>query len=342
MATYTIRSGDTLGSIAARYGTTVAKLASANNISNPNRIIAGRRLTVPDSYSASSNNSSSRSSSASTYTVKSGDTLSAIAARYGTSVAALASKNGISNPNRISVGQRLTISGSSAPSTGSTSSTGAASGSSGTYRVRSGDTLSGIASRYGTTAAKLASINGIANPNRISVGQVLKLSGGSSTSNTSNTGTVGNTGSTSSARGQQVADLARSFLGRNASELKRSGALPMNPNVPSNVCCANFVSAVLQKAGLINFHTDLVTGSNSGVPNALGTMLKARGWKVVPASQARPGDVAIVNNGRHVELVSSNQNGKITLIGSNNVNADGSQRISYGTPYGNAWYLTPA
>ena len=142
-------------------------------------------------------------------------------------------------------------------------------------------------------------------------------------------------------KGQRAADIAHSLLGRNASELKRSGAIPMNPNVPSNICCANFVSAVLQKAGLINFHTDLVTGSNSGVKNALGTMLKARGWKVVPASQAKPGDVAIVNNGHHVELVHSNKNGKVTLIGSNNVNSDGSQRISYGSPYGNAWFLTP-
>jgi len=115
----------------------------------------------------------------------------------------------------------------------------------------------------------------------------------------------------------------------------------MNPNVPSDVCCANFVSAVLQKAGLINFHTDLVSGSNSGDPHAIGTMLKARGWHVVDAAHAKPGDVCILNGGDHVELVASNNNGKVTLIGSNNINADGTQQISYGHPYGGAWYLTP-
>lgn len=287
MATYTIRSGDTLSSIAARYHTTVAKLASANHISNPNVIRAGARLTIPDSYSSGS-------------------------------------------------GTKPTTKPTTKPSSSSSSKT---------YRVRSGDTLSAIASRYHTTVSKLASLNHISNPNRISVGQVLHLPGGSSTGSTGGTsgagGTTG-TGGTSSVKGQKVADLAKSFLGQNASSLKRSGKLPMNPNVPSDICCANFVSAVLQKAGVINFHTDLVSGSSSGVPNAIGTMLKKRGWKVVPASQAKPGDVCILNNGHHVELVSSNKNGKVTLIGSNNVNADGSQRISYGSPYGNAWYLTPA
>lgn len=287
MATYTIRSGDTLSSIAAKYKTTVAKLASTNHISNPNRISAGARLTVPDTYG----------------------------------------------------------SGPKAP-TKSAPKPKPSSGAAKTYRVRSGDTLSGIATKYKTTVAKLASLNHISNPNRISVGQTIKLPGGTSSSGgtggTKGTGGTGSTGGTSSVKGQKVADLAKSFLGRNASELKRSGALPMNPNVPSDICCANFVSAVLQKAGVINFHTDLVSGSNSGVAAAIGTKLKKAGWKIVPASQAKPGDVCILNNGHHVELVSSNKNGKITLIGSNNVNSDGTQRISYGSPYGGAYYLQPA
>ncbi|PZR05019.1 MAG: hypothetical protein DI536_33215 [Archangium gephyra] len=338
MATYTVKSGDTLSKIASQYRTTVDKLASTNGISNPNRINVGQKITVPDSYSAGSAKSSG-GSAPKTYTVKSGDTLSKIAAKYGTTVNAIASKNGISNPNRISVGQKLTISGSGGTS-GSSGASGTKPSSGGTYRVRAGDTLSSIASRHGTTVSKLASINGISNPNRISVGQVIKLSGGGSSAPVNN-GPVGGTGGSASVKGQRAADIAHSLLGRNASELKRAGVIPMDPNVPNNVCCANFVSAVLRKAGLIDFHTNLVTGSNSGVRNALGTMLKARGWKVVPASQARPGDVAIVNNGRHVELVHSNKNGKVTLIGSNNVNSDGSQRISYGSPYGNAWFLTP-
>lgn len=56
-----------------------------------------------------------------------------------------------------------------------------------TYRVKSGDSLSAIAARYGTTYIKLASINGIKNPNRITVGQVLKLDTAKATSNTKHT-----------------------------------------------------------------------------------------------------------------------------------------------------------
>lgn len=98
----------------------------------------------------------------STYTVRSGDTLSSIASKFGTSYQALASLNGISNPNLIYVGQVLRVSGS-------------ASAGSVYYIVRAGDNLSAIASRYGTSYQSIASLNGLANPNLIFAGQTLKI-----------------------------------------------------------------------------------------------------------------------------------------------------------------------
>lgn len=98
----------------------------------------------------------------STYTVRSGDTLSSIAAKFGTSYQALASLNGLSNPNLIYVGQVLRVNGSA--STGSVY-----------YTVRAGDNLSAIASRYGTSYQSIASLNGLTNPNLIYVGQTLKI-----------------------------------------------------------------------------------------------------------------------------------------------------------------------
>ncbi|WP_431522954.1 LysM peptidoglycan-binding domain-containing protein [Streptococcus lutetiensis] len=98
----------------------------------------------------------------STYTVQSGDTLSSIAAKFGTNYQALASLNGISNPNLIYVGQALRVNGS-------------ASASSVYYTVRAGDNLSAIASRYGTSYQSIASLNGLANPNLIYAGQTLKI-----------------------------------------------------------------------------------------------------------------------------------------------------------------------
>lgn len=113
------------------------------------------------------------------YTVKSGDTLSAIASRYGMTVNGLVTLNGIQNANLIYPGQVLRVADSGQGSNVSQKATTATTA--GTYTVRYGDTLSVIASRYGTSTSTLASINGISNPNWLYPGQVLKLSGGSST-----------------------------------------------------------------------------------------------------------------------------------------------------------------
>ncbi|MCO4532330.1 LysM domain protein [Streptococcus infantarius subsp. infantarius] len=97
-----------------------------------------------------------------TYTVQSGDTLSSIAAKFGTSYQTLASLNGISNPNLIFAGQTLRVNGS-------------ASAGSVYYTVRAGDNLSAIASRYGTSYQSIVALNGLANPNLIYAGQTLKI-----------------------------------------------------------------------------------------------------------------------------------------------------------------------
>lgn len=148
-STYTVRAGDTLSSIASRYGTTTSALAQANGISNVNLIYVGQTIK----FSSTSTATTSR-----TYTVRYGDTLSGIASRYGTSTSALASINGISNPNWIYPGQVLKLSGGS---------------STRSYTVRSGDTLSGIASRLGTSWTALKAKNGLANANIIYPGQKL-------------------------------------------------------------------------------------------------------------------------------------------------------------------------
>lgn len=98
-STYTVRAGDTLSSIASKFGTSYQALANLNGISNPNLIYAGQVLRVNGSASAGSVY----------YTVRAGDNLSAIASRYGTSYQSIASLNGLSNPNLIYAGQTLRI-----------------------------------------------------------------------------------------------------------------------------------------------------------------------------------------------------------------------------------------
>ncbi|MDE3089287.1 MAG: LysM peptidoglycan-binding domain-containing protein [Chloroflexota bacterium] len=102
------------------------------------------------------------------YTVQSGDTLFAIAQRYHTTVAALKQLNGLGSSDVIQVGQRLIV-----PSAAD-SNAPAASGNT-SYIVQPGDTLYRIALRYGTTLRALSDLNGIPNPNLISVGEGLTI-----------------------------------------------------------------------------------------------------------------------------------------------------------------------
>lgn len=102
-----------------------------------------------------------------THVVQRGENLFRIALRYGTTVEAIASANGIANPALINVGQTLTIPAgaqTSSPSTGAT-----------TYVVQSGDNLFRIALRYNMSHVYLAQYNNIANPSNIQVGQVLNI-----------------------------------------------------------------------------------------------------------------------------------------------------------------------
>jgi LysM repeat protein len=98
----------------------------------------------------------------SSYGVKQGDTLDAIAKAHGTDWQTLARINGISNPDKINPGQQIRL----------------PAGTSTSYTVQAGDTLSKIAAANGTTVSALAQANNIDNPNRIMPGQVLSIGGG--------------------------------------------------------------------------------------------------------------------------------------------------------------------
>lgn len=203
---YTVHSGDTLSSIANRFSTTVNTLAHLNDIQNVNRIYVGQRLLVRQSAPVNNHNTTTtttttpnqnhtvapvnNNNTVKTYTVKSGDTLSAIANRFGMNYIQLAQINNIRNVNRIYVGQTLRLQAQvnnstvsqpvhnntnnvkPAPAPAPTPTTNNAA-----YTVKSGDTLSGISSRFGVSYEQLARLNNIANPNRIYVGQVLRVNG---------------------------------------------------------------------------------------------------------------------------------------------------------------------
>lgn len=100
---HTVAAGDSFESIAIKYGITVRELVTAN----PQLLRTGDQLTIPAAVAIPAEDTPSPAPRS--YTVKPGDTLTAIAIKYGTTVAAIAFANNITNINSISVGQVLTI-----------------------------------------------------------------------------------------------------------------------------------------------------------------------------------------------------------------------------------------
>ncbi len=97
---YRVRSGDTVGKLAARFGTSIGAIGRTNGLPNPNRIVPGQRLRIPQPRTAVRTLR---------YRVRSGDTLEHIAYRFQTSLHDLVQANSLSNPDRIFLGQVLLI-----------------------------------------------------------------------------------------------------------------------------------------------------------------------------------------------------------------------------------------
>ena len=296
---YTVQSGDTLSGIAVEYNTTTATLTSLNNLSNPNLIYVGQRLLVKSASTAAASSatstatstasatSTSSTTSATTYTVKSGDTLSSIASSHNTTTAALTSLNSLANPNLIYVGQVLKLANTTTASTSSTSSAASTSSSAMTYTVKSGDTLSSIASSYNTTTSTLTSLNNLSNPNLIYVGQVLKVAGSSTSVSTSTSSSSASQATTSGTYTVKAGDTLSSI----ASSYNTTTAALASANSISNANLI-YVGQVLKVTGTSS-STSTTTSSTSSTSSSytvksgdsLSAIAAAHGlnWKTLAA-----------------------------------------------------------
>ena len=108
---YTVKQGDTLASIAGQFGVDLASLTAVNPLVTPEFLSVGDLLTIPGQRSglASVTPSSGEAQSVIEYQVASGDTLAAIATRFGSSVYAIVRENNLSSPDEIRAGQTLRI-----------------------------------------------------------------------------------------------------------------------------------------------------------------------------------------------------------------------------------------
>ncbi|GEA85503.1 MULTISPECIES: lytic transglycosylase domain-containing protein [Cellulomonas] len=114
-STYTVRAGETVTGIAARHKTTVKAIISANSLRADGLILAGQKLTIPGAAGAPAP-ARTPAATATTYTVRAGDTVSAIAARHGTTVKAIVAANGLGPSAMVRIGQKLTLAGASSSS----------------------------------------------------------------------------------------------------------------------------------------------------------------------------------------------------------------------------------
>lgn len=156
--TYVIQRGDNLFAIARRYGTTVSAITAVNPGINPNMLQIGQAICIPGEPSVVCSEGSF------SYTIQRGDSLNALAQRFGTNPSAIITLNPGLDPGSLQVGRIICIPGAAPRECPSGSSS---------YVIRSGDTLYVLAQRFGTTVAAIVALNPGINPNALQVGETI-------------------------------------------------------------------------------------------------------------------------------------------------------------------------
>lgn len=287
---YRVRSGDTLEVIAARFRTTTGTLTARNHLRDPDVIHAGMRLAVPRLAAPRATPHASTTRSTAVHVVRSGETLSGIAARYKVSLASLLKANRLSTRSVLQIGQRVVVRGvthtvrahrATKPRTPAASTRG--------ITVRSGDTLSGIAARYGTTVAAVARASRISAGSVLHVGQRLRVPVRSSSSASSVPDTFS---------GVRYPQPVAQAAARNRARLAAA-------SVPSRTEVKRLVAATARRHGVdvrlalaISFQESGWNQRAVSPANAVGVM------QVIPAA----GDWASSLVGRRLDLLDTRDN----------------------------------
>lgn len=212
-----VKKGQTLSHISQTYGVPVYAIVELNGLANRHRLSIGQRLIIPSHKREAQQTGSSKSSSKKgagqtgssfVYRVKKGDTISGLAVRFNTTPGEIRRVNGLKNPHRIRVGQKLRI-----PQAAST-----ASGLLTEHVVKRGENLTYLAQKYEVTVSAIVSTNNLKNKHVLKVGQRLLVPAASDVILHDYTVKQGDT----------VSELALEF-GSNTSEIKRLNGLS-NPH----------------------------------------------------------------------------------------------------------------
>ncbi|AWG01698.1 peptidoglycan-binding protein [Clavibacter michiganensis subsp. insidiosus] len=166
-STYVVEQGDSVSSIAGRYGLSTASVLAQNGLGWKTTIFPGQTLTLGGSGASTSAPTAASTGSGASYTVVAGDTVTGIAGKHGVSTSAVLQANGLQATSTIFPGNRLTIPGagstaaSAAPAAPASTSPAAKLRLSGTYTIETGDTLHSIATKSGVTVQDLLNANGL-------------------------------------------------------------------------------------------------------------------------------------------------------------------------------------
>ncbi|HEY1157755.1 MAG TPA: LysM peptidoglycan-binding domain-containing protein, partial [Arthrobacter sp.] len=195
-AEYTIVRGDTVSAIAGRFGLDTGEILKLNNLQANTIIYPGQKLKLSGSPTSAAPAPAPAAAPAApapgagaTYTVKSGDTLGAIAARHNVALSDVFTWNNLSMRSIIYPGQKIKVGGGSAPAPAAPAPAAPAPApaalastsapATGSYTIKAGDTLSAIASRNGVKLSDLLSANKLSMSTIIYPGSKLVIPGGS-------------------------------------------------------------------------------------------------------------------------------------------------------------------
>ena len=183
---YTVERGDTVSAIAGKFGLDTNTVLSLNNLRANTTIYPGQKIRLGGNSQAPAAEPSATASTGSTYTVRAGDTLGAIAANHGVGLSEVFAGNGLDTGSVIYPGQKINIGAGTGAGTGVPSApapvlpaSAPEAPATGSYTVKAGDTLSGIAARNGVRLGDILAANQLTLSSVIYPGQKLVLAGGS-------------------------------------------------------------------------------------------------------------------------------------------------------------------
>jgi LysM repeat protein len=247
-AVHTVAPGETLWGIATANNLPTSAVAAANGLAPEARVVAGTTLTIPARGQATAGTTTTAPAAAApaagSYIVRPGDSLGAIAARQGISTAALAAANGLEPTSWVLSGTTLRL-----PAAGSTTATQQASTTAapepmGAYKVRPGDTLSGLAAASRVPVAQMAQMNGLDPDAPLVAGTVIKLPTGASIR------------TTTPAPARTIVPQAAPVAAAGRLSAAQVGSLAAQHGVPSSLASA----IAWQESG---FNNAMVSGANA-------------------------------------------------------------------------------